>query len=106
MGEIAIPEIREKCAEALNTVKVSVGEFQAAKIDCSVVEVEALISEIMTGNAYKSDDVTAWISQVTAPLFLSTRPRVTAMVQPYLMAMVSEAEAIINAERFLEEGST
>merc|ERR1719230_1135921 len=87
-------------------VKVSVGEFQAAKIDCSVVEVEALISEIITGNAYKSDDVTAWISQVTAPLFLSTRPRVMAMVQPYLMAMVSEAEAIINAERFLEEGST
>merc|ERR1719329_2098089 len=103
--EIAVPEIREKCAEALNTVKVTYGEFTTAKIDCSPVEVEALISEILTGNAYKSDDVSTWVSQVTAPLFASSRPRSMEMVQPYLMAIVSEAEAIINAERFLKEGS-
>merc|ERR1719230_647469 len=100
--EIAVPEIREKCAEALNTVKVTLGEYETAKIDCSPVEVEALIAEILTGNAYKSDDVTQWVSQVTAPLFKAARPRSMEMVVPYLRAIVSEAEAIINAEKFLE----
>merc|ERR1719183_2515554 len=74
-------------------------------VDCSPVEVEAVLSEILTGNAYKSDDVSSWISQVTAPLFATSRPRTMEMVTPYLMAIVSEAEAIINAERFLKEGS-
>merc|ERR1719240_221072 len=33
--EIAMPEIREKCAEALNTVKVTLGEFTASKVECA-----------------------------------------------------------------------
>merc|ERR1719502_516381 len=103
--EIAMPEVREKCAEALNTVKVTLGEYQEVSIDCSPVEVEALLSEIMTGNAYKSDEVTQWVSQVTAPLFQSARPRCNEMVIPYLRAIVSEAESIILGEKFLEVAS-
>merc|ERR1719424_2727946 len=89
--EIAVQEIREVCATALNTVKVTLGEFETAKIDCSPIEVEALLSEILTGNAYKSDDVSMWVSQVTAPLFATSRPRTSEMVVPYLKAIVSEA---------------
>merc|ERR1719247_3902452 len=51
--EIAMPEVREKCGEALNTVKVSLGEYQEGKVECSPVEVDAVLAEIMTGNAYK-----------------------------------------------------
>merc|ERR1719393_1192293 len=97
-----MPEVREKCAEALNTVKVTLGEYTEAKVDCSPVEVEAILSEIMSGNAYKSDEVTQWVSQVTAPLFATGRPRVNDMVVPYLRALVSEAESIILGEKFLE----
>lgn len=43
--------------------------------------------------------------QVTAPLFASMRPRSNGMVIPYLLATVSEAEAIINGEKFLEIGA-
>merc|ERR1719201_3234067 len=96
--EIAIPEIREKTAEALNTVKVTIGEYTQAKVDCSPVEVEAVLAEILTGNAYNSDEVSMWVAQVTAPLFATARPRTLEMVVPYLKAIVSEAEAIINAE--------
>merc|ERR1719183_1305815 len=71
-------------------------------IECSPVEVEAVLSEIMTGNAYKSDEVTAWVSQVTAPLFAAFRPRTNEMVVPYLRALVSEAESIVLGEKFLE----
>jgi len=103
--EIAMPEVREKCGEALNTVKVTLGAFQAAKVDCSPVEVEAVLSEILTGNAYKSDEVTEWVSQVTAPLFAKCRPRKPQMVVPYLRATVSEAESIVLGEKFLEVAS-
>merc|ERR1719331_3057533 len=103
--EIAMPEVREKCSEALNTVKVTLGEYSAVKVDCSPVEVEAVLSEIMTGNAYKSDEVTMWVSQVTAPLFATARPRHNDMVIPYLRALVSEAESIVLGEKFLEEAS-
>ncbi|MEC7000510.1 MAG: ATP-binding cassette domain-containing protein, partial [Actinomycetota bacterium] len=58
--------------------------------------------EILTGNAYKSDEVTAWVSQVTAPFFRTFRPRVNDMVVPYLRALISEAEAIVLGEKFLE----
>merc|ERR1719454_65187 len=101
--EIAIAEVREKCAEALNTVKVTLGEYAEANIECSPIEVEAVLSEIMTGNAYKSDEVTQWVSQVTAPLFAASRPRHNDMVIPYLRAIVSEAESIILGEKFVEE---
>merc|ERR1719502_858361 len=100
--EIAMPEVREKCGEALNTVKVTLGEYTAVKVECSPVEVEAVLSEIMTGNAYKSDEVTEWVSKVTAPLFAKCRPRHNDMVIPYLRATVSEAESIILGEKFLE----
>merc|ERR1719183_448064 len=103
--EIAIPEIREKTAEALNTVKVTIGEYTQAKVDCSPVEVEAVLAEILTGNAYNSDEVSMWVSQVTAPLFATGRPRTNDMVVPYLRAIVSQAEAIINGEKFLEVGA-
>merc|ERR1719238_1241107 len=103
--EIAIAEVREKCAEALNTVKVTLGEYAEANIECSPIEVEAVLSEIMTGNAYKSDEVTQWVSQVTAPLFAASRPRHNDMVIPYLRAIVSEAESIILGEKFLEEAT-
>jgi len=98
--EIAIPEVREKCGEALNTVKVTIGEYSEGKIDCSPVEVEAVLAEILTGNAYKSDEVTMWVSQVTAPLFAKMRPRTNDMVIPYLAATVSEAESIVLGEKF------
>merc|ERR1719230_1267753 len=103
--EIAMPEVREKCSEALNTVKVGLGEYQEGKIDCSPVEVEAVLAEILTGNAYKSDEVSQWVSQVTAPLFATMRPRQNDMVIPYLRAILSEAEAIVLGEKFLEEAS-
>eukprot|EP00308_Calcidiscus_leptoporus_P000321 CAMPEP_0119368228 /NCGR_PEP_ID=MMETSP1334-20130426/14891_1 /TAXON_ID=127549 /ORGANISM="Calcidiscus leptoporus, Strain RCC1130" /LENGTH=1040 /DNA_ID=CAMNT_0007384829 /DNA_START=62 /DNA_END=3184 /DNA_ORIENTATION=- len=103
--DIAIPEVREKTLEALNTVKVTLGEYEAVKIECSPVEVEAVLADLLTGNSYSSDEVTMWVSQVTAPLFASSRPRTNAMVVPYLLATVSEAEAIINGEKFLEIGS-
>jgi len=104
--EIAIPEIRERTSEALNTVKVAIGEFTKTIVSCDPVEVEAVLAEIITGNAYSSDEVTTWVSQVTAPLFRDSRPRTMEMVVPYLRAIMSEAEAIINGEKFLEEGST
>merc|ERR1740138_1251704 len=63
---------------------------------------EIVLPEIMSGNAYKSDEVTMWVSQVTAPLFASGRPRNNDMVVPYLRALVSEAEAIVLGEKFLE----
>merc|ERR1719217_1824959 len=100
--EIAMPEVREKCAEALNTVKVTLGEFETVKVECSPVEVDAILSEILTGNAYKSDEVSMWVSQVTAPLFATGRPRHNDMVIPYLRALVSEAESIVLGEKFLE----
>merc|ERR1719217_1063697 len=100
--EIAMPEVREKCAEALNTVKVTLGEFETVKVECSPVEVDAILSEILTGNAYKSDEVSMWVSQVTAPLFASARPRHNDMVIPYLRALGSEAESIVLGEKFLE----
>merc|ERR1719217_662355 len=100
--EIAMPEVRDKCAEALNTVKVTLGEFAAVKVDCSPVEVEAILADIMTGNSYKSDEVTSWVSQVTAPLFATGRPRTNDMVIPYLRALGSEAESIVLGEKFLE----
>ena len=103
--EIAIPEVRDKCSEALNTVKVTLGEYQNVKVDCSPVEVEAVLSEILTGNAYKSDEVSMWVSQVTAPLFATARPRHNDMVIPYLRAIISEAESIVLGEKFLEEAS-
>uniref|UniRef100_A0A7S4NNI9 ABC transporter domain-containing protein n=1 Tax=Prymnesium polylepis TaxID=72548 RepID=A0A7S4NNI9_9EUKA len=102
--EIAIPEVREKNSEALNTVKVTLGEYAAVAVACSPVEVESIVSNILTGNAYHSDEVTQWVAQVLAPYFATTRPRTMDMVVPYLKGMVSEAEAIINAERILEEG--
>merc|ERR1719247_3355553 len=100
--EIAMPEVRDKCSEALNTVKVTLGEYEEAKVECSPIEVEAVLSEIMSGNAYKSDEVTMWVSQVTAPLFAKNRPRENEQVVPYLRALVSEAESIILGEKFLE----
>jgi elongation factor 3 len=105
VDEISIPEVRDKTSEALNTVKVTVGEYEAVKIECSPVEVEAVLSEILTGNAYNSDEVTMWVSQVTAPLFATARPRPKETVIPYLLGIVSEAEAIINGEKFLEVGA-
>ena len=39
---------------------------------------------------------------MTAPLFATARPRTKEMVIPYLLGVVSEAEAIINGEKFLE----
>merc|ERR1719454_245882 len=104
--EIAMPEVREKCSEALNTVKVTLGEYKESKVECSPIEVEAVLAEILTGNAYKSDEVTAWVSQVTAPFFRTFRPRMNEMVIPYLRATVSEAEAIVLGEKFLEEASS
>merc|ERR1719487_1833942 len=80
--EIAMPEVREKCSEALNTVKVTLGEYAEVKIDCAPIDVEAILAEIMTGNSYKSDEVTQWVSQVTAPLFAASRPRHNDMVIP------------------------
>merc|ERR1719482_2289448 len=46
-----------------------------------------------------------WVSQVTAPFFAASRPRVNEMVIPYLRAIVSEAESIILGEKFLEEAT-
>ena len=103
--EIAIPEIRERTAEALNTVKVAVGEFTANAIKCDAIEIEAVLAEIITGNAYSSDEVTQWISQVTAPLFQQSRPRPMESVVPYLKAIMSEAESIVLGEKFLESGA-
>jgi len=103
--EVAIPEIRAKNEEALNTVKVTLGEYEAVAVKCDPVEVEAIISEILTGNAYHSDEVTMWVAQICAPFFATGRPRTMDMVVPYFKAIVSEAEAIINAERVLEEGA-
>merc|ERR1719387_2312391 len=97
-----MPEAREKCAEALNTVKVTLGEYSAVALDCAPIDVEAILAEILFGNSYKSDEVTMWISQVTAPLFATGRPRTNDMVIPYLRAQVSEAESIVLGEKFLE----
>merc|ERR1719238_1312865 len=99
-----IPELT-KCADEIATVKVTLGEYAAVKIECSPIEVEAVLAEIMCGNAYKSDEVTQWVSQVTAPLFATARPRHNDMVIPYLKATVSEAEAIVLGEKFLEVAS-
>jgi len=103
--EISIPEVRERTAEALNTVKVAIGEFGASMVVCDAVEVEAVLSEQISGNAYNSDEVSLWVSAVTAPYFKECRPRENAMVVPYLLAIMSEAEAIINGEAFLEKGA-
>ena len=97
--------MRDKCSEALNTVTVTLGEYTDAKVECGAPDVEALLCEITTGNAYKSDEVSMWISQVTAPLFAKCRPRHNDMVIPYLKATMSEAEAIVLGEKFLEEAS-
>merc|ERR1719387_858750 len=101
-----MPEAREKCAEALNTVKVTLGEYAAVKLDCAPIDVEAILAEILFGNSYKSDEVTMWVSQVTAPLFANGRPRHMDMVVPYLRAILSEAESIVLGEKFLETATT
>ena len=106
IDEISIPEVRSKCEEALNTVKVTLGEYQESAIECAPIDVEAILAEILFGNSYKSDEVTQWVSQVTAPLFAMTRPRTMDMVVPYLAAIVSEAESIVLAEKFLEVATT
>ena len=98
--------VRAKNEEALNTVKVTLGAYEEVAVKCDPVEVEAVLSEILTGNAYNSDEVSLWVAQVCAPYFRTGRPRTLEMVVPYLKGIVSEAEAIINAERFLEEGAT
>ncbi len=103
--EISIPEVRSKCEEALNTVKVTIGVYNQVALDCSVVEVEAVLSEIIYNNAYKSDKITQWISQITYPLFKNQRPRNKNCVIPYLRAILSEAESIILGEKFLELSS-
>merc|ERR1719261_2029128 len=103
--EISMPEVRGKVEEALNTVKVTLGEYSESTVECAPIDVEAVLAEILFGNAYNSDEITQWVSQVTAPLFATGRPRHMDMVVPYLKAIVSEAEAIINGERFLEEGA-
>jgi len=100
--EISMPEVRAKCEEALNTVKVTLGEYAEVKIECAPIDVEAVLAEILFGNSYKSDEVTQWVSQVTAPLFAMTRPRHVNMVVPYLKATLTEAEAIVLGEKFLE----
>jgi elongation factor 3 len=104
--EIAIPEVRERTAEALNTVKVAMGDMAANAVACDPVEVEAVLSEQISGNAYNSDEVSQWASQVCTPFFKDCRPRTNEMVVPYLKAIMSEAEAIINGEKFLETGAT
>merc|ERR1719181_1854227 len=96
--EIAIPEIRERTAEALNTVKVAVGEYSANAVKCDAIEVEAVLAEITTGNAHSSDEVSQWVSQVTTPLFREGRPRPMESVVPYLKAIMSEAESIVLGE--------
>jgi len=100
--EIAMPEVRDKCQEALNTVKVTLGAHEEVKVECSPVEVEAILADIVHGNSYKSDEISAWISQVTAPLFATNRPRHMDMVVPYLKGQLSEAESIVLGEKFLE----
>jgi len=101
--DIAVPEVRERTKEALNTVKVAVGEFTKTMVTCDAVEVEAVLAEQITGNAYSSDEVTQWAAKVTAPLFQTGRPRTMGMVVPYLQAIMSEAESIVNAEEFLKK---
>ena len=103
--EIAIPEVRERTAEALNTVKVAMGEARTTAVQCDKVEVEAVLSEQISGNAYNSDEVSQWVAQVCTPFFKDARPRTNEMVVPYLLAIMSEAEAIINGEKFLETGA-
>ena len=103
--EIAIPEVRERTAEALNTVKVAMGEALTTAVQCDKVEVEAVLSEQISGNAYNSDEVSQWAAQVCTPFFKDARPRTNEMVVPYLLAIMSEAEAIINGEKFLETGA-
>merc|ERR1719247_2548382 len=102
IDEISMPEVRSKCEEALNTVKVTLGEYSEAAIDCAPIDVEAVLAEILFGNSYKSDEVTQWVSQITAPLFKMYRPRTNEMVVPYLRATMSEAESIVLGEKFLE----
>ena len=103
--EIAIPEVRERTAEALNTVKVAMGEALTTAVQCDKVEVEAVLSEQISGNAYNSDEVSQWAAQVCTPFFKDARPRTNEMVVPYLLAIMSEAESIINGEKFLETGA-
>merc|ERR1719240_834142 len=104
--EIAMPEVREVCAAALNTVKVTIGEYTAAQVECAPIDVEAILADVLYGNSYKSDEVTQWVSQVTAPLFAKCNPRERGHVVPYLMGQMTEAEAIVNGEeKFLEEAT-
>ena len=98
--------MRERTAEALNTVKVAMGEALTTAVQCDKVEVEAVLSEQISGNAYNSDEVSQWAAQVCTPFFKDARPRTNEMVVPYLKAIMSEAEAIINGEKFLETGAT
>merc|ERR1719240_1434743 len=104
--EISMLEVRSKVEEALNTVKVTLGEYAESAVECAPIDVEAVLAEILFGNSYKSDEVTQWVSQVTAPLFAMCRPRSMDMVVPYLKATLTEAEAIVNGEeKFLEEAT-
>merc|ERR1719183_1394906 len=81
------------------------GEALTTAVQCDKVEVEAVLSEQISGNAYNSDEVSQWVSQVCTPFFKDSRPRTNEMVVPYLKAIMSEAEAIINGEKFLETGA-
>jgi len=44
IDEISIPEVRSKCEEALNTVKVTLGEYAAVAIECAPIDVEAILA--------------------------------------------------------------
>ena len=96
--EIATPEVRQKVEEAINTVRVTQGEYLALLVDCSPSEVEAVLLEVL-GTA--ADEVSSWIAQLTAPIFASARVRSLAMVEPYLRASLPPAEATAAAEKFL-----
>ena len=94
--------MRQKVDEAINTVKVTQGEYLALRVDCSPVEVEALLLEAL---GTPSDETTTWVAQLTAPIFASGRGRTLAMVVPYLSAALPPAEATAAAEKFLRAGA-
>ena len=104
--EVAISEVRQKVAEAINTVTVSRGEYDAKKVDCSAAEVAALLRGCLVElGAAAPDAVVSWIAQVTAPLFASGRPRPSQTVAPYLLLCLAEQQANLAAEKFLSAGS-
>ncbi|KAL1506987.1 hypothetical protein AB1Y20_007851 [Prymnesium parvum] len=107
-AEVALPEVRQKVGEALATLDAagvpSAGGGGGGG-GVSAAEVEALLRRVAPPCGGAAPPVFAWVARVSAPHFGRGAPLDAAVVEAYLRASLSAADASAVAERFLSEGA-